>query len=447
MHQSSVMRVVFSPDGQALLTASRDATARLWEIPSAVERLRSVHTGSVFAVAFSPDGQRIASGDNTGGIRIWGGQPGDQIIRLPQRGDVVSVAYSRDGRSIASVDRQGDIRLWDALGSAFGDPIHPAFGRAEWMLFSADGQRLVAQRSNETWLLDAPSGANEIQVTGWRDVNDVVINEQYIVGVAPGGGEIRVFSTDSGQLVQRLPMEERVSDLNLSSDGKFLVTVASAGPVEVYALPGGNRIMRLSTTAQRPQPVAVSPMGDLLATATNNVIVIADLPAGTERRVLSADQEIRALWFSPHGDKLIALAYDRVSIFDTHTGMLVGQLQHQGEIRARALGHWRGIAISRTNDVIATLSDGKARIWSLADGAQLGEVGDGNITAVTFSPDGRWVLTGDTANLGVIWRWRAEDLIDTACERIGRDINESEWGKYFGQTAWRATCSQTPQAE
>lgn len=448
-HQSSVTRVVFSPDGQTLLTASHDATARLWGVPSGVEQLRSVHAGSVFAVAFSPDGQRIASGDGIGDVRIWGGHPGDQLVRLPHHSDVTGVAYSGDGRSIASVDGQGDIRFWDALGNALGDPVHPAFGRAERLLFSAGGQRLVAKRSSETWLLDAPGGANAIQVTGWRDVNKVVISKRYIAGIAPGGSEVRVFSADSGQLAQRLPMEKRVSDLTLSSDGKFLVTVASKGLIEVYTLPVGQRIARLGAAAGRLHSVAISPTGDLLATATatatDSVIVIFDLPAGTKRQVLSADQEIKALWFSPHGDKLIALAYDTVSIIDARTGVLVGRLQHQGEIRAHELGRWRGIATSPTNDVVATLSDGTARIWSLADGAQLGEVGDGNIRVVTFSPDGRWVLTGDTANLGVVWKWRAADLIDTACERIGRDLSESEWGKYFGQRPWRATCSRLPQ--
>lgn len=444
-HQASVTRVLFSPDGQTLLTASHDSTARLWEVPSGTERLRSVHAGTVFGVAFSPDGQRIGSGDATGDVRIWGIQPGDELVRLAHPSDVVSVAYSRDGHLIASVDGRGDIHLWDALGRALGEPIHPVFGRADRVLFNADGRRLVLQRSRETWLLDvASNGAEPIPVTNWRDLNETVISGQYIVALASGGREVRVFSADTGQLVRRLSIDERISSLTLSRNAEYLLTLASSGAIGVYALPAGDRVMQLAGTGQPPQAIAINPQGDSVARATNSVIAVFDVPTGAQRAVLPVDQDVRALWFSPRGDKLVALGYDIASIYDTHSGMLAGQLRHQGEIRAFRLGLWRGVAMGQTDDVIATLSDGKARIWSLKDGTQLGQIGDGNITAITFSPDGRWMLTGDTDNLGVIWKWRATDLVDTACERIGRDLSEVEWRKYFGEAPWRATCSNAP---
>ena len=61
------MGVAFSPDGRRLATASRDTTARVWELPGGRELLRVAHEGSVWGVAFSPDGRRLAtaSGDKT----------------------------------------------------------------------------------------------------------------------------------------------------------------------------------------------------------------------------------------------------------------------------------------------------------------------------------------------------------------------------------------------
>ena len=62
----------FSPDGQRVVTASADSTARLWDASSGKpigEPMK--HEDEVRSAQFSPDGQRVvtASGDKT--ARLW----------------------------------------------------------------------------------------------------------------------------------------------------------------------------------------------------------------------------------------------------------------------------------------------------------------------------------------------------------------------------------------
>ncbi len=55
--------MLFSPDGRTVLTASEDATARLWNAATGEPKgppLR--HEGKVEAIAFSPDGRTVLSG-------------------------------------------------------------------------------------------------------------------------------------------------------------------------------------------------------------------------------------------------------------------------------------------------------------------------------------------------------------------------------------------------
>jgi WD40 repeat protein len=71
-HSDGVWTASYSADGQRIVTASDDTTARLWEAESGNEiALLKGHADRVHSAAFSPEGDRVvtASSDNT--ARIW----------------------------------------------------------------------------------------------------------------------------------------------------------------------------------------------------------------------------------------------------------------------------------------------------------------------------------------------------------------------------------------
>ena len=49
---------MFSPDGVRILTASKDKTAKLWDVASGKQMASFSHQDEVKRVAFSPDGAR-----------------------------------------------------------------------------------------------------------------------------------------------------------------------------------------------------------------------------------------------------------------------------------------------------------------------------------------------------------------------------------------------------
>ena len=72
VHNDHVIDVRFSPDGRRLATASRDKSARLWDVATGLpisEPLR--HGGGVIRVRFSPDGQRLLTVSEDNVARIW----------------------------------------------------------------------------------------------------------------------------------------------------------------------------------------------------------------------------------------------------------------------------------------------------------------------------------------------------------------------------------------
>jgi WD40 repeat protein len=210
-----LLAATFSPDGQLVLTASKDNTAQLWNAKTGArvgEPMR--HPNWVHAAEFSPDGSRILTGCEDGYARVWDvdtrstlGEPmrhrgpvrgvawapngrsvltgvwgdgtawlWDMSTRRPltsplqHREHVMAVAFHPGGRLVATASADGTARVWDA---ATGKPVGPALAvrknqglRA--LAFSPDGKSLVlgAPRTRGTaqWAVSPPEtdGVKEI---------------------------------------------------------------------------------------------------------------------------------------------------------------------------------------------------------------------------------------------------------------------------------------------
>jgi len=79
-HNKGVFSAQFSPDGQRVVTASLDGTARRWDAASGKPLGEPMkHEAEVWSAQFSPDGQRVvtASADHT--ARLWDAASGKAI--------------------------------------------------------------------------------------------------------------------------------------------------------------------------------------------------------------------------------------------------------------------------------------------------------------------------------------------------------------------------------
>jgi WD40 repeat protein len=113
MHDHLVNNCAFSHDGQYLVSASSDYSARIWSVPSM--RLLTVladHQDDVDMAAFSPDDQLIATCALDRIVRIYDRRGICLQEFKGHTGNVLALAWTADGKKVISTSVDGTIRCW-----------------------------------------------------------------------------------------------------------------------------------------------------------------------------------------------------------------------------------------------------------------------------------------------------------------------------------------------
>jgi WD40 repeat protein/tRNA A-37 threonylcarbamoyl transferase component Bud32 len=151
-HSKQVYSVAITPDGQTLVSGSRDNTIKLWNLPDGkpLDTL-SGHTDKVKSIAISRDKQIIASGSGDGTIKLWNLKKGQLLRTLSGHSSyVLSVAISPDGQTLASSSADKTVKLWNLRT---GKLLRTLSGHSSWLYsvaISPDGQTLAAGSDDRT---------------------------------------------------------------------------------------------------------------------------------------------------------------------------------------------------------------------------------------------------------------------------------------------------------
>jgi WD40 repeat protein len=265
-HPEPVIRVVFSPDGKRLASASRDGTARVWDVASGrtIHTLTG-HTKEVWCVAFSPDGKQVASASDDATVKLWDAAEGREIRTFRgHRGIVRAVGFSPDGKLLASGSGDATVRFWDvATGTQILSLIGHT-GEVKGVGFSPDGRQL------------ASVGADG-RVKIWE---------------VPSGRLLHTFEGHAGQ----------VWPVAFSPDGRQLVSGDDRGLIKFWDSTSGQEIRTVKGHVGLVLGLAFSPGGRLASAGADHTVKLWDATSGQEVLTLKAsDTLVYTVAFSPDG--------------------------------------------------------------------------------------------------------------------------------------------------
>ncbi|KAK3827431.1 MAG: WD40-repeat-containing domain protein [Benniella sp.] len=271
-----------------------------------------------------------------------------------------SCAYSPDGESLAVAHYSGDIKVYS---TSSWDHVRTLAGHkraVNSIAYSPKGDQIISGSEDHTARLwDVESGACLYTLTGHSKV---------------------------------------VSDVSFAPFGDTVASASRDGSVRVWDVGTGKCRLTLADHTGDVWAVAYSPKGNMIASG-DFFLRLWDVQTGASLRLLRGHMTIRAITFSPRGDRIATCADKTSQIWDVETGTCCRVLTGHTDYVVR-------IAFSTQGDVIASASNDKTiRTWDAETGTcrQVLTGHSGFIHCVVFSPKEDRIASCDSENIVRLW--------------------------------------------
>lgn len=185
-----------------------------------------------------------------------------------------------------------------------------------------------------------------------------------------------------------------------SPDGRYVLVGDTDAPARLWDIEANKVVYSWQNNEEVGTTTAVAFSADskVAATSEQDVIVLWKVANGQPMLRLSFPVKIKSFALSQHGDYLLLALYDRTAVYFDVTGNRVLQiLEHDGKAVNSPINQLiNTVAISPSGKYALTGGDDQtARLWQLDSGKQLRSwKHENSVNIVSFYPKGGFALTG-----------------------------------------------------
>ena len=412
--------LIFSRNGQILISAGYDKQARLWDVntgeTASVIRwpIGEGDDGKIYAAALSPDESLLALAGYTrlNDIKLID-YDSKKVVKIltGHLSSIQDMAFSPDGAMLASCEKNGDVILWDTRNWSQKHTIKAHEAAAYSVAFTPDGKHLLTGGfDNHVKIISVDSGAIEYTYRGHTNkVRPVDVSaDGRFVASGDLGGTVRLWDPDTGRDISDFGYTadaKFITHLKFSPTGRHLLVArfnqSNRTVVDVVSVPDGNVISTLAEHDHLVYAGAWSPDGALIATGGGNdypVYLWDPFTGQVKHRMSGAGRCIFALAVDEQGQK-IAFGNTPVPDFGTEPAPLeqVFSLDEMQIQSAPESGEkWRRERHKLDGLELHPLKSNSLELTR--DGTPVAEINltgaNNEIRSFSFTPDGSRVVVG-----------------------------------------------------
>jgi WD40 repeat protein len=352
----------FSPDGSHIITASDDATVKIWAVPAPKLRQRFAGHRQLARATLSPEGEHVlTSGSLDRFARVWDASTGKQIVsHRHQAARVYAARFLDKGRSAVTAPDNSDAVVWDTRSG------RERFRLRGYAVVAAPDDSMLVTRdtSGVARVWDATNGKLIAKLAGHRKRIWGIDIDRAGKTIATGSRDktIKIWDARTGRLRQTLTADHPVRAVAFAAGGRILVTRSGPDRVELWETRSGRRLHVLKGHLGAVVDSAVSDDGTYLVTCgADKTARVWDARNGTLVSVLRGHgEEVNRCTFDPSGARVATGGMDETAkIWDRQSGRLLMTLDGHGAFI-------RTIEFSRDGSRLLTGSvNGVARLWDV----------------------------------------------------------------------------------
>jgi WD40 repeat protein len=408
-HASVIHSVAWSPDSARLATASADATVRIWQTTDwMVAAVLRGHAQDVQAIAFSPDGNRLATGsaDRTG--KIWSAKNAAILSDLKANTTAqLTARFSPDAKHLVMGGYDSPTRVWEAQSGQ--------------VISSLQSEKRIDPLLAEVWKVPAIAG-NIVKPIARSSVHELSWSpdgQQLAVLTSNGEGIVEIWDVGSERRLITIKVGQRfVSTIAWSPDGRHLATGGSTTRIgeaatRLWQAQTGRLYSQLDFQREEQKQVQVESLswsadGRLLARGGANVTAgVFDVSTGQ-----LMGPQIQSVWvaWSPQGNYLAIRDSGPSADLKIWDGV---KSEFIKEIASGADTH--SLAWSSNNKLVAAANESSVDIFDRESGTRILrlEGHTARVEQVSWSPDGRFIVTAATDASVKIWKGSSGELLAT----------------------------------
>lgn len=370
-HKNDVCSVNFNDKYKRIASASKDKTVKLWSYEGNLVKSLLKHKGEVICVSFSPNGEMIASGDNNGNLRLWNSD-GELLKEFKAHNNSVStVSFSPDSKTLVSCSYDRYIKLWDTNTESIEQPIIKFIEMKEVVCttFSPDGKKIASANQDGTLVLRYTNGKVIKTLKGHKgSVPKVMFSPDGSFLVSCGeDGNIKFWHCQS----RFEGHDNQIWGIDFSADGKTIITASIDKTARLWKCNGD--CLKIFPHDKKVREAKLSSDGRTAATITEDGVVrIWDDIKANENEALNkpiciSESVVKSINFSPVDDIFITIGEDGIiKVFDLKGNLLDKKTPPKGKL-----------------------------------------------TTLDFSTDGKVIVSADTDNSVIFWKFNDCKLSQT----------------------------------